>query len=214
MGGKLGRKFAAVVIAVSAVAGTVVLAQPSGAAFTPTYSFAYNVDATTHVKKLDQTIVVKGGTFKGAIDFLVPTEENPNAPLRGSITLPQTTFTYRAAGIIPLITATARIVPTKPVTGFLNIQSLVVTATATFNIRIVSAVINGTTNNLVGDNCRTSTPITVTMSGPASFGSASTFTGEFTIPNLIYCGLAQTTALNLVMPGPGNTFTASATPKT
>jgi hypothetical protein len=88
----------------------------------------------------------------------------------------------------------------------------VVTATATFNIRIIDAHANGTTINLVGDQCMTSTPVVVTMSGVASFGTASTFAGEFTLPTLKNCGLG-TTALNLVLPGPGNTFTASATPK-
>jgi hypothetical protein len=213
MGGKLGSKFAAVVIAVSAVAGVAVMAQPSGAAFNPTFRFDFNVDATTHLKKLDQTIVVHGGRFQGAIDFTTATEADPNAKLRGVITLPQTTFTYQAAGIVPLLTATAAIVPTKPVTGFLNLPTLTVTATSTFNIKIISAKINGTNNNLVGNNCQTATPVTVTMSGPASFGGASAFSGEFTLPKLANCGLAQTIALNQVMPGPGNTFSASATPR-
>jgi hypothetical protein len=210
MGGKLGRKFAAVVIALTAVSTLAVVAQPSGAAGESVYKFNFNVDATTHIKKLDQTITVNGGTFSGGIDFATLTDF---APLTGKITLPETTFTYQAAGILPLITATARIVPTKPVRGHLQLSTLHVTATAEFHIRIVSAKAAGTTTNLVGDYCRTSQPIRVTMSGPASFGTASVFTGEFTIPNLIYCGVAQTTALNLVMPGPGNTFTASATPK-
>jgi hypothetical protein len=210
MGGKLGRKFAAVVIALTAVSTMVVIAQPSGATDSSIYKFNFNVDATTHLKKLDQTITIHGGTFSGGIDFATTGDY---APLTGKITLPDTTFTYQAAGILPLLTATARIVPTAPVTGALQLSTLTVSATAKFNIKIVSAMVNGTNQNLVGNSCRTSSPISVTMSGPASFGSASVFTGVFTIPKLIYCGVAQTTALNLVMPGPGNTFTASATPK-
>jgi hypothetical protein len=209
MGGKLGRKFAAVVIALSAASTMAVMAQPSGATDNYSYKFNYNVDATTHLKTLDQTILIKGGTFSGGIDFGTTTDL---APLRGQILLPRATFTYRAAGILPLITATAKIVPTKAVTGNLSLRTLVVTATATFNIRIIDAHANGTTINLVGDQCMTSTPVVVTMSGVASFGTASTFAGEFTLPTLKNCGLG-TTALNLVLPGPGNTFTASATPK-
>jgi hypothetical protein len=212
MGGKLGRKFAAVVIALGAVSAVAATAQPSGAAFNPTYKFAYNVDATTHLQKLDQTITVHGGSFTGAIDFSTATEA-PLAQLRGAITLPQTTFTYQAAGIVPVLTATAKIVPVGPVTGTINLNTLTVSAKSSFNIRIISAKINGTNNNLVGDLCGTIKPVTVVMSGPASFGAASTFAGEFVLPKLIYCGVAQTTALNLVMPGQGNTFTASATPK-
>ena len=40
----------------------------------------------------------------------------------------------------------------------------------------------------------------------------STFAGTFTLPNFKTCG-AATTGLNLVLPGPGNTFTATATRK-
>jgi hypothetical protein len=209
MGGKLGRKFATVVIALSAVSTLAVMAQPSGATDDYSYKFSYNIDATTHLKTLDQTIVIKGGTFSGGINFGTASDL---APLRGQITLPPATFTYRAAGILPLIVATAKVVPTKAVTGTLSLRTLVVTATATFNIRIVNAHATGTNINLVGDQCMTSTPVVVTMSGVASFGAASTFSGEFTLPTLKNCGLG-TAALNLVMPGPGNTFTASATPK-
>jgi hypothetical protein len=209
MGGKLGRKFAAVIVALSAAATFAVVAQPSGADTSSVYKFNYNVDATTTVKKLNQTIVITGGTFSGGIDFGSGTS---TAPLVGKITLPDSTFTFKAADLIPLMTATARIVPTKAVRGFLDLSTFNITATATFNIRIVDAHITGTTTNLVGTTCMTSKPIAVTMSGPASLGAPSVFTGLYTIPPLQNCGLA-TTALNLVLPGPGNTFTASATPK-
>ncbi|MDQ1511360.1 MAG: hypothetical protein QOG50_3204 [Actinomycetota bacterium] len=209
MRGKLGRRLAVLLIAVSSVAMGAAVISPAGAN-TYSYLFNYNVDATTHLKTLDQTIVIKGGSFSGGIDL---TGSGVEAPLRGSIKLPDAHFTYRAAGILPLINATARIVPIKAVTGVLNLATVVVTATATFNIRIVNAYATGTTTNLVGDGCITATPLSVTMSGPAAFGGPSTFSGTFTMPPLKNCGLG-TTALNLVMPGPGNTFSAVATPKT
>ena len=40
----------------------------------------------------------------------------------------------------------------------------------------------------------------------------STFTGEFTIPRFKNCGLL-TFAINLLIPGDGNTFSATASPK-
>ena len=105
MGGKLGRKFAAVVIALSAVTAVAIGTQPAGSD-TPNYVyFNYNVDAVTHLKTLDQTIAIKGGTFKGYIDFTNFgrdfTESSRVLPLKGSISLPAATFTYRAAGILP-----------------------------------------------------------------------------------------------------------------
>jgi hypothetical protein len=50
------------------------------------------------------------------------------------------------------------------------------------------------------------------MKGAASFGSPSTLSGVFTLPSFKTCGLVVTTALNQLLPGPGNTFTATATP--
>jgi hypothetical protein len=213
MGGKLGRRLAAFVIAVSGVAAVAIGTQPAAGDASNYVRFKYNVDATTHMKTLDQTIVLKGGKFNGYIDFTLAGAESV-LPLKGSITLPPATFTYHAAGIVPLITATARIVPTKPVTGSLDLlNGLTVTATATFNIRIVDAHIQGTTTNLVGSTCMTATPVSVTMSGPGSLGTEpSVFSGSFTMPGFKGCGLGTTTALSVALAGPGNTFTAVATP--
>jgi len=67
------------------------------------------------------------------------------------------------------------------------------------------------TINLVGDHCTTATPISVTMSGIAKLGATSTFKGTFDIPNFKNCSVA-TAALNQLVPGPGNTFAATARP--
>ena len=128
--------------------------------------FAYKIRATTHIKKLNQTISPPPGTFKGQIDIELQR-------LQGSITLPPATFTLQQAGL-PLATG-------MPV-------------------------------NLVGNSCTTATPVSVTMTGIASLTKASKFSGTFTIPNFKNCGLA-TAALNQLIPGPGNTFTANATPQ-
>jgi hypothetical protein len=171
----------------------------------PVFAFAYHVDATTQIKKLNQTIDVKGGTFKGYIDLAT-------GELIGAIKLPPAAFTFKAAGILPLITATAQIVPTKNVLGTVDLSALKVTATSVFNINITSAYATGTHINLVGKTCTTSTPVSVTMSGTANLGGASTFAGTFTLPKFKGCGTLVTPALNQLLPGPGNTFSAAATP--
>ena len=92
-----------------------------------------------------------------------------------------------------------------------------VTATSTFNIRIIHAYaalpipLPLPPVNLVGNHCTTATPVSVTMSGIAHLGAASTFSGTFTIPDFKSCG-AATAGLNLLIPGPGNTFTATTSP--
>ncbi len=46
------------------------------------------------------------------------------------------------------------------------------------------------------------------MRGVANIGAPATFSGTYTIPKLKDCGLV-TPALNLLIPGPGNTFSAT-----
>jgi hypothetical protein len=174
----------------------------------PVIAFHYAVDAVTHVKKFDQTIEVTGGTFVGGIDL-------ETADLEGVLSLPTTEFTFTLAGI-GLVTATAQIVPTQPVTGrvdFSHLPKIALTATAVFNIRIINAHATGTNLNLVGDSCTTASPVTVTISANANLDGPTTMAGEFTLPPFQDCGgLVTTTALTLAISGPGNTFTATATP--
>ncbi len=188
-------------------------------------AFDYNVVATAHVKKADQTIKIGGGKFNGEVDF-------DTAQLAGHMKLPPVTFTFTEAGV-GLVTATAAIVETKAISGKVNLNNFHVTATATFNMLLLSMYpaqpnippitlpgIGGITLptlpslpkvNLVGKHCTTETPISVTMSGKVTIGVTNTLSGVFTIPKFKTCGLA-TAALNQLIPGPGNTFSATATP--
>lgn len=169
------------------------------------YNFDYRVNATVHLQKLDQTATVPPGRFTGFIDF-------GNGALLGSITLPLTTVQLSLAGVVPLVTATFKIIPTKKVTGYVDLNTFNVTATATFNLQIIKAyAATAKSVNLVGSTCTTAKPISVTMSGPASIGGSSTFSGIFSIPFFKTCGRV-TTALDEAVSGPGNTFVAVATP--
>jgi hypothetical protein len=164
--------------------------------------FNYWVDATTTLKKLNQTVTVPRGTFVGSIDV-------STWVLTGSITLPAAKAPFKVAGL-PLATATFKMTEVKPVTGHLDVNTLIVTATSVINIQIVKVTPIGLPFvNLVGNYCKTSKPVSVTMSGAFN---ANVFKGTYTIPPLQNCG-AATTALNLVVPGPGNTFTAVVTPR-
>jgi hypothetical protein len=202
------------VVAVAGLAALapLVAAQPASAfpKGDSVFSFNYKVIASTHIKKLNQTITTPpGGRFNGQIDF-------DTAQLQGNIKLPPIKFTFSEAGL-PLATATAQIATVKPVTGRVNLNNFRVTATSTFNLRLVSVYAATPVPlplppvNLVGNSCTTATPIVVTMSGIAKIGAKSTFKGTFTIPNFKTCG-ALTTVLNQLIPGPGNTFSATASP--
>lgn len=178
---------------------------PAASAANPTFPFDWKIKATTHLKKLDQTVTVPPGRFRGSVDLVT-------GNLTGSISLPPATTTMQLAGI-GLATATFKIAQVKPVTGHVDFGTLKTRATSVFDIKVVRVSPVGLPSvNLVGDSCKTSTPVRVTMSGLASLTTSSTFRGTYTISPLQECGLT-TTALNLVVPGPGNTFKAVASPK-
>jgi hypothetical protein len=210
------RTVAGIVAVLATLAPVTLLASPASAfpAGDPIYKFKYKIVATTFIKKEGLTLTTKPGIFQGGIDL-------STGALKGSISLPPVTFTQSEAGV-GLVTATSAVVSTKPVTGHVNIGTLKVTSTSTFNIHLVSmypaipslpvpAPVPPV--NLVGSGCMTAAPISVTMSGIASFDKPSTFTGMFTIPDFTNCQ-AMTDVINEEIPGPGNTFSATATPAT
>jgi hypothetical protein len=220
MSRKTRRRLAGTLLTLVAISPIALVAQPA-AAFPKgdsVFSFNYQVVATATIKKANLTMSPPPGVFKGGIDL-------DTGKLKGTISLPNTTFTQSEAGV-GLVTATAAMVQTKPVTGTINLANFKVTATSTFNIRILtmypatptlpvklplSLPISVPQVNLVGKSCTTSTPVTVTMSGIAHIGAASKFSGTFAIPSFKTCGV-MTPVLNQEIPGPGNTFSASATP--
>ena len=118
----------------------------------------------------------------------------------------------KALGLIPLVTATFQMQQVGFILGHIDFASGVVTTTASFNVRITSLTAAALPTNLVGNDCKSSTPVTVTMGGPVDLAHGSTFTGTYTIPPLENCQ-ALTPALNAVIPGPGNTFSASFAPQ-
>ena len=76
------------------------------------FPFDYVVDATTHLKKLNQDVVVPTGTFKGVINLTT-------GALTGDIVLPPAQTTLSLAGF-GLVTANMQIVERQAVTGTLE----------------------------------------------------------------------------------------------
>ncbi len=196
------------------LAPVAILAQSASAApkGDPTFKFSYKVVATTFIKKANETITPPPGTFKGSIDL-------NTGKLTGNISIPPSTFTQSEAGI-GLLTTTAATVPTKPVTGHVDLKTFKISSTSVFNIWLKSMYVPLPKLpvpvpippvNLVGNSCTTVAPIAITMKGVAHLSGPSTFSSTFTIPDFQNCQ-AMTTVLNQEIPGPGNTFTATVTP--
>jgi hypothetical protein len=194
-------------LSVPLLAATFLATAPASAATKkadPTVPFDYTIHATTTLKKLNQTVTIPAGEFKGTIDL-------STFKLTGTISLPPAQSTVAIAGL-PLATATFKIAEVGPVTGSVNFSTNKVVATSVFNIQIASLTPTGLSFlNLVGNSCTTSKPVSVTMTG--ALKPPLKFSGTFTVPPLKTCG-ATTPVLNQVVPGPGNTFAATATAKT
>ncbi|MGO9872944.1 MAG: hypothetical protein ACLPVY_04020 [Acidimicrobiia bacterium] len=125
------RRLTVLIVALSGLAPAALIAQPA-AAFPhddPVSTFNDKFVATARIAKLKQTISPQAGTFKGRID-------SKTGQLKGVIALPSARFADQPAG---LMTATAAIVPIKPVTGHWNRSNSRITATSTFVLHIVTA---------------------------------------------------------------------------
>lgn len=195
------RATAAVALVMGVGVGTLAVGLPSaGAATVP---IDYTVHASTTLAKLHQTVTVPPGTFTGKLD-------PATGRLRGTLMLPPASTTVALAGV-GLVTATFSLVETRPVVGTVDLAALTVTARSSFNVDIDSVDPLGLPVNLVGNSCTTSSPVTVTFAGAFSLTGATSLSGDYTIPPLTGCGLL-TPALNLLIPGPGNTFTAAFSP--
>lgn len=179
-------------------------AQANPAAADPIIPINWSVQTTTTLKSLNQTVVSPPGTFTGQVDL-------GTGALTGDLALPPARSTVKIAGL-PLANAEFALEQAAPIQGGVDLATGTVSTTASFNVRLKSLKPTLLPINLVGNNCRTVSPVTVTLSGPFSLTGASTFTGTFTLPKFRDCGLFNTPLINLVIPGPGNTISATFGP--
>jgi len=165
----------------------------------------WNINASTHLKSLNMDVVVPQGTFDGQVNLTT-------GDLTGSLTLPKATQTIKLFGL-PIASATFSMAAAGPITGHVDLATNTVTVNSSFTFNIDKAALSLLPSlNLVGNNCHGATPISVNMSGPVNLTGSSTFSATYTIPKFAGCGLLVTPILNLIIPGPGNTFTATFAP--
>lgn len=199
---KLGRVAAALGLAGAALAGAVATSSPASAE--PFLPIDWDVTATTHIESVGIDNTTTGGSFVGQVDLA-------DFSISGNLNLPPSESKLEVIGI-GLADVGFAVAPTGPTAGTVDLATGTVTMTSTFNIRLTHLQpfdINEI--NLIGNRCVTRTPITLTLSGPVDLVNGSTISGTFTIPPFRDCGLL-TPVINLLLPGPGNTITATATP--
>jgi hypothetical protein len=201
--GRARRTLAAIGLTLAVAAGSVALA-PSVSA-DPDIPINQNIDVTTHLATLNQDIVTNGGSLTGTLDL-------GTGDLVGDLTLPASETTMQLVGLVPLATVGTRVVPTGQITGHVDLATSTITTSSSFNLHIQYVRPLGVGINLVGNRCQTSRPITLETTGTIDLATQTgTLEGEFEIPPLKNCGLS-TLLLNALVAGPGNTFTASASP--
>lgn len=190
------RRTAIAAAATGAATALVVGVAPSASAGTADVGWDANV--TTTVKKLNQQITFPQNRFRASISL-------PSGVITGNLALPDATSTLKL-GSLPLAKVTLAAVSTKPVAGRLNGRDI--TATQEFTIHIKKIQPLGLPFNLVGNNCKTVTPVTAKLSGTLKgLVDPYTLTGTYTIPKFANCGLS-TPLINLLIPGEGNTMKA------
>ena len=200
---KFARTAAALALATSGIAGAVATAQPAAA--DPVIAIDWNLEANVTIAKLGISQSVTGGEFVGGADL-------GNGTINGNLVLPSSSINVNILGI-NLADVGFAVTPIGATSGTFDLASSTVSITSSFDIKIPFLRPLGLQRiNLVGNRCQTAEPITLTMSGPIDLANPSSFTGEFTIPKFKNCGLL-TFAINLLIPGGGNTFSATASPK-
>lgn len=163
----------------------------------------FDVSATVHIKKLDIENTVEGGSFTGQIDLAT-------GELTADLTLPPSEIQTELLGL-NAATVGFETVPVGQTTGTVDLNDLSFTASSEFNIKLSYVRPLGLPLNLVGDNCQTGESITIDSSGVFNPDEPAEISAEFEIPQFQSCGLI-TPIINLLIPGPGNTFTATLTP--
>jgi hypothetical protein len=185
------------------VGGALVLAAPAASA-DPQVPFVQDVYARTHLAKSGMDITVPPGLFTGSIDLATGTET-------GTLELPPATVTINLFGVLPAADASFVMEAAGPITGHVDLATFAVDTTASFNVRLAKLSPHGTSINLVGDTCMTSSPVTVRMQGVVNPATGGTFASTYTIPDFKGCG-PLTPAITAFVAGPGNTFVASFAP--
>lgn len=200
----LRRRLAAV--AVTATAAVVALAFSTGTAKADTIIDAvYPVTGTTHINATDSDLALGPGTLSSAVDLSV----TPIA-VTGSVSLPDSTGSFNAIGIVP-VTATVAFIQVGQTTGSITggVANGTVAATSQFTLQITALKVAGI-NVLPGPNCETATPATITVTSQPGFDAlvGGTLSGTYMIPDFKNCGPLgiETPIINLLIPGPNNTI--------
>ncbi len=188
-------------------AGAVALATSPGASATTVWTLKYNASASTTIAKMGKTVTTTGtDTTYFTLD---------NSTLTSDLKLAPVTTTALSLGSLPLAYATVAVEPTKLATGYVDkTQTVHITQVANFHITKLSGPAKLT--NLVGSTCKTTTPVTMTLTGKmGGLFDPIKLSGTFTMPKFSGCGLlgSMNSVVSGQMSGTGNKVALTLTPR-
>lgn len=169
-----------------------------------TWNLAYDTSATTTIKKSGQSSTTTGFTFS--------TLHVEKGTLTSDVMLKEFKMPVKVGGLQVAI-ATIEQEPIGKATGSIDPTTHQITQTQKANLHIKDVSITGKgLINLVGKSCRTSTPVTMTLTGhQGGLFDPIDLTGTYDIPNFANCA-GLTSIVNKQVAGPGNTIALKLTP--
>ena len=195
-GSRMRRAVVGSAAALLAVAGLV--ASAGSASADTKITLRYPVTGSTHLAAPNATVPLGPGKLTATADLTTYT-------VSAKLALPNATGSFKELSAIP-VTATTQFINDGPTTGTININTGAVQTTSNITLRIVSLVVGGITMP-VGNDCETSSPVSVTVNSQPGFNALTggTLSGSYTIGDFANCGLS-TLLINLTLPGSGNSI--------
>ena len=190
----MARSFAA---AAAGLALAAPLAAAPAAQADPIIDMAWEVNASTTIKKLNKKVELPTGTLTAKIDLATQT-------LVGDLDIPGTTTTLDL-GKLPLANVSIEMNQRAPVTGTFDFPTAYADTTATFDVQILAIrPVLLPWLNLVSGSCTTERPATARLAGTMALGGVTDLKTSYTLPKFKNCGLLTTPIINLAMSGEGN----------
>lgn len=161
----------------------------------------YDAVGTSTIAKTDSDVALGPTTLRTDLD--VDTGE-----FTGSLPLPGTSTSFKAAGFLP-VSANVSFIEAAPLTGTIDLAGDIasVASTATYFVKLSNIKVLGFPT-FAGSHCQTKVPVTIPVGTEPGVGFDLTeggrLVGEYTIGDFQNCGI-NTPLINALVPGPGNT---------
>ncbi len=190
-----------------ATCGATALATSPGASAAD-LTMKYNATASTTIAKMGKTVVTTG-TANTGVTLGTP------ITLSSDLKLAPVTTSALSLGSLPLAYATVAVEPTAPATGTIDLVNSKIAVNQKAYLHITKLTGPFQLANLVGSNCKTSTPVEMNLTGDlVSLTGPLKLSGSFTIPKFSGCGLfgSMNSIVSSQMSGTGNTVSLQLTP--